>query len=101
MQGFSQRIWAQAIALSDPARWNEVEQHLAASLAAFEPGEARLEAARTHVVWGKLLAQRGHTQAAREHLAQAAIQYEKSELTERAAEVNALIVELTDAHGKL
>jgi hypothetical protein len=101
MQGLSQRIWAQAIALSDPGHWNEVEQHLAASLAAFEPGEARLEAARTHVIWGKLLAQRGHTQAAREHLVQAAAQYEKSELTERAAEVNALIVELTDAHENL
>jgi hypothetical protein len=99
MQGFSQRIWAQAIALSDPMRWNEVEEHFAASLAAFEPGEARLEAARTHVVWGRLLAQQGHIQAAREHLAQAGIQYEESELTERAAEVNAWLEELTGANA--
>jgi tetratricopeptide (TPR) repeat protein len=100
MQGLSQRIWAQAIAALDPTRWHEVEQHLAASLAALEPGEARLEAARTHVAWGKLLAQRGNTQAAHEHLAQAALQYEKSELIERAAEVNVLLVELTDANRK-
>jgi tetratricopeptide (TPR) repeat protein len=101
MQGRALRIWGRAVAASDPARWDEVEQHLGASLDAFESGEARLEAAHTHVTWGKLLAQRSNTQAAREHLAQASAQYEKSELTEQVAEVRALWFEITNAHEKL
>jgi ATP/maltotriose-dependent transcriptional regulator MalT len=101
MQGRIHRLWARAVAALDPARWDEAEEHFTASLSAFEPGEAHIEAAHTHVVWGKLLAQRGNTQAAREHLVQAAAQYEESELTQQVAEVTALLAEVTDAHEKL
>jgi tetratricopeptide (TPR) repeat protein len=101
MQGRSQRLWAQALAAWNSSRWDAVEQHLTASLDAFELGEARIESAHTHVTWGKLLAQRGNTQAAREHWAQAAAQYESSELTEQLAEVIALLAEVTDAHERL
>jgi hypothetical protein len=100
MQGRSQRLWAQALAALAPTRWDEVEQHLTASVEVFGPGEARLEIAHTHVAWGKLLAQRGNAQTAREHLAQAIAQYEKSELTEQVTAVRALMVEITDTHQR-
>ena len=64
-------------------------------------GEARIEVAHTRVIWGKLLAQRGDIKGAREHLMQAAAQYEESELTQKVAEVTAVLAEVTDAHEKL
>ena len=101
MQGRIHRLWARAIAATDLARWDEAEEHFTASLGAFESGEARIEVAHTHVIWGKLLAQRGDIKGAREHLMQAAAQYEESELTQQVAEVTAVLAEVTDAHEKL
>ena len=101
MQGRIHRLWARAIAATDLARWDEAEEHFTASLGAFELGEARIEVAHTRVIWGKLLAQRGDIKGAREHLMQAAAQYEASELTQKVAEVTAVLAEVTDAHEKL
>ncbi len=90
-EGLAQRIWGQALAHLEPARWEEAEQHLAASLSAFEAGEARLEAAQTHVAWGRILYERGNNDAARVHFEQAAAQYEASGLAEQLEETRALI----------
>ena len=56
--------------------------HLATSLRCFEEGESRLEAARTHVVWGRHCRERGDTSGAQVHLEKAAAQFEASGLTE-------------------
>lgn len=58
-EGLAERVWGQAVMAADPARREEADGHLAASLRLFEEGEARLEAARTHVIWGQLLRDRG------------------------------------------
>ncbi len=90
-EGISQRVWGQALARLEPARREEAEQHLAASLSAFEAGEARLEAAHTHVAWGRVLYERGNIDAARVHFEQAAAQYEASGLAEPLEETRDLI----------
>jgi tetratricopeptide (TPR) repeat protein len=90
-EGSAQRVWAQALAILEPSAWTAVDQHFAESLRAFAEGGARLEAARTHVAWGKTLAQRGEPQRAGEHFAEAAMQFATSGLTRELAEVRKLI----------
>ncbi len=90
-EGTSQLVRGQALARLEPARWEEAEQHLGASLSAFEAGEARLEAAHTHVAWGQILHERGNDDAARVHFEQAAAQFEASGLTQQLAETRNLI----------
>jgi tetratricopeptide (TPR) repeat protein len=92
--GFAQRVWAQALAASDPAAWVEAEQHFAASLQALEPAGMSIEVANTHLAWGKALMQRGDAKVAREHLEQAAALYEKVGLTQRLDEARRLIAVL-------
>jgi len=79
-EGLAERTWGAALAASDPPQLDEAEHHFAASLQAFELGEARLEAARTHLAWGKLLQARGQDTAGREHREKAAAQFEASGL---------------------
>jgi tetratricopeptide (TPR) repeat protein len=79
-QAFAHRVWAQALATLDPPRWDEAETHLTTSLELFVSGEARLEAARTHVAWGQVLQARGDFDAAREHYQKAAAQFEATGL---------------------
>lgn len=64
-----------------PPRWDEAEEHFAASLRACEEGDSRLEAARTHVTWGKVLGLCGNTDATREHFKKAAAQFDASGLS--------------------
>ena len=80
-QGLGHRVWAQAIFAQDPARWAEIETHIAESLTAFETGEARLEVARTHVAAALMCRATGRTDAAVEHLEKALPQLEVSGLT--------------------
>ncbi|HEX9077511.1 MAG TPA: tetratricopeptide repeat protein, partial [Anaerolineae bacterium] len=90
-EGLAHRVWGQALARLEPARWEEAEEHLGASLSAFEAGEARLQAAHTHVAWGRVLHERGNNDAARVHFEQAAAQYEASGLAEQLEETRGLI----------
>ena len=78
----------------EPARWKEAEEHLGASLSAFEASEARLEAANTHVAWGRVLHARGNDGAARDHFEQAAAQFETSGLGQPLDETRGLIATL-------
>ncbi len=79
-QGLGHWVWAQALFAKDRANWAEVEAHLAQSAKAFEAGEAWLELARAHVVWGLLCRDAGQTAAAVEHLEKALPQLETSGL---------------------
>jgi ATP/maltotriose-dependent transcriptional regulator MalT len=69
--GWAQRIWAQALAGQPSPRWELAEEHLAASLQAFERGDSRIEAARTHAVWARICRARGDIERGREHEARA------------------------------
>lgn len=54
------------------------EAHFAASLSAFEPGDARIEAAQTHASWCKMLAESGRVNEARANFDLALAQFETS-----------------------
>jgi class 3 adenylate cyclase/tetratricopeptide (TPR) repeat protein len=77
--GVAERVWGQALASLDPPRWGEIAAHMAASLDAFEAGEAHLMAARTHLAWGRICLGYSPT-VAHDHLWKAAAQFELSGL---------------------
>ena len=56
-----------------------------------ESGQNRLEAARTHRVWGLLCYDRGNLASAREHWQKAAALFEASGLTRELEEVSELL----------
>jgi tetratricopeptide (TPR) repeat protein len=95
-EGEAERVWGQALAACEPERWDDAEAHLSASVRALEAGDARLEAARTQVVWGRLLAGRHATTAGREHLMLAAAQFERSALTAELARTREMIESLAE-----
>jgi predicted ATPase len=88
--GLAERVWALALARRN-ARWDEIETHLANSLNAFDVGEACLEAARTHFVWGELSAQCQRIDAAHEHWQHAAEQFRASGLQHELARVRQIL----------
>jgi len=68
-------------------RLEEAETHFAASLQAFETGEGRIEAARTHASWGLLRRTMHDEPAAREHFGKALAQFESSRLSHEVTKV--------------
>jgi class 3 adenylate cyclase/tetratricopeptide (TPR) repeat protein len=93
-EGLAHRVWGQALAATAPPQWAEAEAHLAKSLRLLESGEVRLEAARTHVAWGKLCRHRGDFTGAREHFEKAAAQFEVSRLIEELERAQSDLAEL-------
>ncbi len=81
-EGIAERIRGQALARIQPPRLDEAENHLVNSLARFEEGGARLEAARTRLAWGQVMAQRGNATGAIAQLEKAAEQFADSGLPE-------------------
>jgi tetratricopeptide (TPR) repeat protein len=80
-EGLSRRTWGAALMRLDSKNWDDAQIQLAASLRAFEAGEACVEAARTHLAWGSLcLAQRDY-RGAMDHLTAAAEQFDASGLS--------------------
>jgi tetratricopeptide (TPR) repeat protein len=77
-EGIAEQVKGQALARV--ACWEEAERHLAASVRVLLSGEARLEAARTHVVWGIVCRDHGDRASARAHFEQASAQFEASGL---------------------
>ena len=53
-QGWAQRVWGQALAEHDPARWTEVETHLGESLRLLVACGAGQEARYTRLAWDRL-----------------------------------------------
>ena len=96
-QGLAQRTWAQALASLTSAGDDDLAAHLAESLRLFESGDARLEAARTRAVWGKLCLERGDVSGARGHLEQAAREFKSAGLEQEADESLQLMNGLQEA----
>jgi predicted ATPase len=93
-EGVAERIRGQALASLQNRRLDEAETHFATSLAKFEAGGARLEAARTRVAWSQVMVLRGNAQAAREQLERAAAQFKASGLTSELEQTQQLITSL-------
>lgn len=87
-QGWAQRIWGEACLQMQPPELEQAHAHFAASLAAYEACQAPLEAARTHLAWGKMLRARGDENSAREHFEIAAAQFEASGLARELQETH-------------
>jgi tetratricopeptide (TPR) repeat protein len=80
-EGLAERVMGLAIMDMERTSPNpRVESHFRASLQLFQAGNARLEAARTRMVWGNHLRARGEEARAREHFAEAAAQFQASRL---------------------
>lgn len=90
-EGIVQRAWGKALIALDRPHMAEAEAHLSRSLDLFDSGGAVLEAARTHVAWGRALLARGNADAAREHFAKAAAQFDASGLTQELEETKHLV----------
>jgi tetratricopeptide (TPR) repeat protein len=93
-EGLAHCTWGRALVAVDRPRWDEAVAHLAASLQALESGEDRLDAARTHLAWGQLCRDRGDIDGAREHLEQAAAQFEASALPAELERARAVLATL-------
>jgi tetratricopeptide (TPR) repeat protein len=96
-QALAHRVWAQALTAVTPPRYGEAEIHAAESLRLFESGDARLEAARTRLAWGKISHQQGNVAGAREHFEHAAAQFEASGLERELKQARSLIDALSSA----
>jgi tetratricopeptide (TPR) repeat protein len=93
-EGMARRTKGQALAALTPPRWYEAEADLTESLRLLESGQNRIEAAYTHVAWGKVCRDRGDPRAAREHWELAATQWETSGLTHELERTRLLIEDL-------
>jgi tetratricopeptide (TPR) repeat protein len=90
-EGLARRTWGQALAALAPPQWDEAEAQLTESLRLFESGQARLEAACTHLAWGVVCRDRGDLAAARAHWEHAAAQWKASGLTRELGRTRALL----------
>jgi class 3 adenylate cyclase/tetratricopeptide (TPR) repeat protein/ribosomal protein L40E len=90
-EGVAHRVLGQAALKLDPSGWEEAEKQFEQSLGFLESGKNRLEAARTHLIWGKATHDRGNTAAAREHWEKAAHQFAESDATHELKETRDLI----------
>lgn len=79
-QGLGHRVWAQALAQLAEPDWKAITWHITRSLEFFEQGEAWIEAAHTHAVYGRLLCQQGDFVQATRHYSLAMERYESSGL---------------------
>lgn len=93
-EGVAQRVWGQALAAVDRPGLTQAEEHFTASLELFEQASAAIEAARTHLLWGEVLLQRGERERAREHLEKAAAQFDASGTASELARTRSLIANL-------
>lgn len=93
--GIAERVRGEALSTMEPPRPDEADAHFANSLARFEEGGARLETARTRVIWGRVMAQRGNGQAAREQFEKAAAQFSASGLVRELQDTERLMGQVT------
>src|SRR6185295_2360231 len=89
--GLAHRVWAQSLCALGASNWQEVAEHLSASLDALTSGQAVIEAARTHAVWGNLCCMYGHDVEARRHLMAACERFTQSGLDAELAAVQAAL----------
>jgi hypothetical protein len=79
--GVAYRVWGLAMVNLNPAHWEAAEKHFAESIKVFEIGKNRLEAARTHLAWGKVCRDRGNTELANNYWELANRQFTESNST--------------------
>lgn len=79
--GISRRIRAQALCAQHDRNWDQAQELLAQSVKILQSGGNANEAARTHLVWGRLCADSGRTEAAHEHWHIAASSFESAGLS--------------------
>jgi class 3 adenylate cyclase/tetratricopeptide (TPR) repeat protein len=89
-QGLAHRTWALALSRLSRDRWDEAEEHFAASVEALESGGIRLEAARSRAGWARLLRDRDNLVAAREQIELAADRFQAAGLGTAVIAVRAL-----------
>lgn len=85
----AQRAWGRALLRQNGAAIAQADGLFASSLAMFEEGDARVEAARTHFAWGNALSGQGARDQARTHFEKAAAQFEASGMTRELEETRA------------
>lgn len=90
-EALAHRVWASALLERNPSQWDIAETHFASSVQLLDAGDARLEAARTRVAWGKMLLARSDSAGAREHFEKAAAQFQTSGLVRELGETRALL----------
>ena len=93
-EGLARQVRGKALAAIDPPRWDEAENQLTESLRLLESGQNRVDAAYTHLAWGKVCRDRGNPTAAREHWEQAVVQFESSGLLQELGRINTLLADL-------
>jgi hypothetical protein len=90
-EGFAERAWAQALAVTNESGPGAVDGHFAASLKAFQAGEILPEVARSRVAWAEVLNRRGDRDAAEEQLRAAEALLEEIGLDTELGEVRTLL----------
>jgi tetratricopeptide (TPR) repeat protein len=90
-EGFAERAWAQALAVTNESGPGAVDGHFAASLKAFQAGEILPEVARSRVAWAEALNRRGDRDAAEEQLRAAEALLEEIGLDTELGEVRTLL----------
>ncbi len=86
-EGLAARICGEALMAMPAPRLEEAETHFTASVQAFETGDGRIDAARTHASWGLLRRAIGDEPSAREHFEKALAQFVESGLLHEVAKV--------------
>jgi tetratricopeptide (TPR) repeat protein len=92
--GVAYRVWGQALVNLNPPGWEAAEKHFAESISVLETGKNRLEAARTHLVWGNVCHDRGNTATALNHWEQANRQFTESNASREKQKVQDLMAAL-------
>jgi tetratricopeptide (TPR) repeat protein len=90
-EGLAHRVWACALASAAPPQWAPAYGHLETSLNLLLSGDARLQAAHTHLTWGEFCRDQGDHRSAHEHFLAAATQFEASGLAEELRRARSLI----------
>jgi class 3 adenylate cyclase/tetratricopeptide (TPR) repeat protein len=93
--GLAHRVWAQALATISPPRFEDAELHLSTSIELLESGDAHLQTAHTHIIWGRICRERDDLVAAIHHFRSAEDVFEKSGLRDELQLVRDSISELT------
>ncbi|MGD9008095.1 MAG: tetratricopeptide repeat protein, partial [Desulfobacteraceae bacterium] len=90
-EGIARRVWAQALCTKDPNSWDEAQGLLEHSLKILQAGQNSNEVARTRLMWGRLCADTGRTEAAHDHWQEAVREFDAAGLTHEAESAKRLL----------
>jgi len=98
-QGMAHRVWGQCVAILSPHSWDQVESHMNSALHFFQTGNAIVEMARTHVIFGNLFKTFGELGSARIQYLEAESLYKLAEINTDLLNIQKLIIEMNDFNG--